>query len=409
VASASSIDGGLRCVLTVGSAYLIQGLVATIGVYQIGQLVQLGTPLETQVGILASGSIPWVLKFVLALLFDLGPSWSMRTRALLLTCLQACTALGVFALAQAWATPNSLLMIAAGWIALNTCVASMDVLVDALALDTLSARRAATATAMGVGFALGAGVLGSLIIAARIGSQGMSAGLSMPAWWIAGLAVLPVVLLWGPERPTKAREQLESRAWRSDDLGRFAWMLLAFVLLLFAANVTQAVGALFVFDRLAWEFPADAAVLTLIAAVTGLIGAFACGPLVAKLGPAWAAMISSVLLGLVWLTFATTEPLWSQRFVILTLSSWEGLLQPALLVGLHALALAIAARTPIPTTAFVLAMGAINLPRVLAPLVAPRILELGWVGLFVACGLLQVVASAGIWPLARRAGSGSRP
>jgi hypothetical protein len=215
-----------------------------------------------------------------------------------------------------------------------------------------------------------------------------------------------VLLLWRPDRPSKAREQPESRAWRAEDLGRCAWMLIAFSILLFAANLTQAVGSQFVLGRLGWEFPTDTATLSLIAAVTMLIGAFACGPLVAKLGPAWAAMICSALLGVVWLIFAGTEPLWSQRLWILTLSSWEGLLQPALLVGLHAIALSIAARTPMPTTAFVLGMGAINLPRVLAPLAAPHVLELGWAGLFVACGLLQIVASASIWPL--RPGSQQR-
>lgn len=393
--------------LVVGGAYLVQGLVATVGTFLIGMLAQLGTPLETQVGLLASGSVPWVLKFVLALVLDLSPSWSLRTRALVLTALQACAAVCVWAIASAWAGgqaggPGSLPAVAAGWISLNACAATMDVFVDALALDTLREHRPATATAMGVGFALGSGVLGSLVIAARIGSEGMSAGLRTPVAWIATLALLPVALLWRPERPTKAREQPESRAWRSDDLARFAWMLPCFVVLLFGANLTQAVGSHFVYGRLGWQFPTDTAILSMIAAVTGLLGAFACGPLVAKLGPAWAAMISSALLGLVWLIFAGTEPLWSQHLVILTLSSWEGVLQPALLVGLHAIALTIAARTPVPTTAFVLAMAAINLPRVLAPLVAPRMLELGWVGLFVACGLLQVIVSAGVWPLGSR-------
>lgn len=407
MASKTSIDGGLRCVLVVASAYLIQGLVATVGAFQIAQLVQVGTPLETQVGLLASGSIPWVLKFLLALLLDLGPSWSLRARAVLLTCLQACAAVCMWALAQAWAGghgggPGSLLAVGSAWIILNTCVATMDVFIDALALDTLRERRTATATAMGVGVALGVGLLGSLLFPARIASQGLSAALSLPMWSIAGLALLPVVLLWKDQRASKAREQPESRAWQGDDLARFAWMLLCFVGLLFAANVTQALGSEFIYERLRWEYPTDTATLSLIGATTMLLGAFACGPLVAKLGPAAAAMICSALLGLLWLTFAGTEPLWSQRIVILTLSSAEGLLQPAMLVGLHALALTIAARTPIPTTAFVLAMAAINLPRVLGPIAAKHVIELGWVGLFAACGLMQLAASAGLWPLRGR-------
>lgn len=404
MATDTASDGGLRCVLVVGAAYLLQGLVAVTGSFQVGQLAALGMPLETQAGLLASGAVPWVLKFVLALLLDLGPSWTLRTRALALTGLQACAAACMWMLANAWAggqagAPGSLPAVATGWIALNACAAITDVIVDALALDTLRKHRAAAATAMGVGFALGVGVLGSLVIAARIGSEGMSAGLRMPAWWMLALALLPVALLWSSQRPTKAREQPESRTWQAVDLRRFAWMLLCFVALLFAANLTQAVGAEFVLGRLGWQFPTDTATLSMIGAATGLLGALACGPLVTRLGPALAAMSSSILLGLVWLAFAASEPLWSERALILMLSSWEGVLQPALLVGLHAIALVIAARTPMPTTAFVLAMAAINLPRVLAPLLGPHALELGWFGLFVACGLVQLLASTALWPL----------
>jgi hypothetical protein len=386
-------------VLVVGSAYLVQGLTAVVGANLIGYLTAIGVPLETQVGLLASGAVPWVFKFVIALLLDLGPSWSMRARGLLLTLLQACAAVCVWTIAREFVdgqAPPSIPSVAAAWIALNACVATQDVLVDALALDALHNRRAATATAMSVGAALGFGVLDAFVIAPRIAERGMAAGLASPAWWIAGLALLPAALLWSSGRPSKARERAESRAWQLADLGRLAWMLALFVALMFAAALTQAVGFAFLVNRLGWQYPTETAILSFVAALCGLVGALACGPLVARLGPPRAAMICSALLGLAWLSFASVEPFWSQRFVVLTLASSEAVLQPALLVALHALALSLAARSPLPTTAFVLGMAALNLPRVLAPLVAPHALQLGWVGLFAACGLAQLLASGGV-------------
>lgn len=394
--------------LVVGAAYLVQGLVGSIGALIISRLAQLGTPLETQAGILASGAVPWVLKFAIALLLDLGPSWPMRARGLILTAVQACAAVCVWGLAQAWVggqagAPASMLAVTAGWIALNVCAASQDVIVDALALDTLGDRRPAAATAMGVGMGLGFGLLGPLVVGGRIVAQGMAAGLSLPAAWIAGLALVPAALLWIPGRPIKARDQARDGAQPRErparDLARLLWIPVVFATLTFASNTTSAIAPEFMFQHLGWDYPSYTKVLLPIAACAGIVGALGWGPVVAKLGPARAAMIASTALGLVWIVFAGAAPQWFDRSVIAILAASESLLYPALLVGLHALALLAAARSPMPTTAFVLAMAALNLPRVLAPLVAPQVLVLGWAGLFAVCGVAQVVAGAGLWPL----------
>jgi hypothetical protein len=391
-------------VIVVSAAYLIQGLIGSMGVLMLGRLAQLGTPLEAQVGVLASGAVPWVLKFAVALLLDLGPSWSTRIRGLALAGLHVCAAACVWALAQAWVgleagSASSVRSIVVGWVALNLCAAAQDVLVDALALDTLGERRAAAATAMGVGMALGFGLLGPLVVGGRIVAEGMAAGLRLPAQWIAGLALVPALLLWRPGRPSKAREQPESREHEAGDLPWLLWILLLFVASTFAANLTQAVSYEFLFQELGWDYPHYATRLLPIGAIASLLGVLAWGPLVARLGPAQAAMIASAALGLGWLGFAGLERWWTLAPLIMVLAAWEGLLQSALLVGLHALALLAAARSPMPTTAFVLAMAALNLPRVLAPLVAPSGLAFGWVALFFACGALQALAAAGLGPL----------
>ncbi|HLT37526.1 MAG TPA: hypothetical protein VK034_14635 [Enhygromyxa sp.] len=402
----------LRGSIVIGAAYLVQGLIAAIGVLLIGRLAQLGTPLATQGGILASGAIPWVLKFVVAVLLDLGPSWPLRIRALVLAAVQLCAAACVWGIAQLFVdgpTPSSLLAVALGWFVLNLCAASQDVIVDALALDTMAERRAAAATAMGVGVALGFNILGAWLVGGRIVAQGMAAGLSWPVWWIAAIALVPVFALWQPGRPSKARERSEQRARSPRELAKLLWIPPLFVALTLAANTTSAVSFEFLFVELGWDYPSYASLLLPIGSIASLLGALACGPLVARLGPARAALIGSALLGLSWLGFAAACSHWSLRPLIMLLAGWEGLLQSAMMVALHALALVAAARTPLPTTAFVLAMASLNLPRVLGPLVAPHAVALGWAGLFAACGLVQLLASAGVVPLRPHSRGGNDP
>jgi hypothetical protein len=401
-----------RGVFVVGAAYLVQGLIAAIGLLLMFRLALAGVSLEAQGGIFASGAIPWVLKFAAAVLLDLGPSWPLRVRALLLTILQAGAAVCVWALAQTFVgaeagVPPSVPAVALGWFTLNLCGAAQDVIVDALALDTLADHRPAAATAMGVGVALGSYVLGLWVVGARIDSVGVTAGLLWPVAWIAVLALLPILLLWQPGRPSKARERPESRTPTAGELVKLLWIPPLFVALTFAGNLTGAITFEFFINRLGWDFPAYFAYVIPVAGLASLIGGFACGPLVARLGPARAAVIGSAMLGFVWLGFALAQPLWSQRATIMLLAGGEGLLQSAMMVALHALALVAAARTPLPTTAFVLAMASLNLPRVLAPLVAPHAIALGWAGLFIACGLAQLLASAGALPLNPRSQSGS--
>ena len=401
-----------RCLAVVASSYLIQGIVAGVGVLMLGRLAQLGTPLETQVGLLASGALPWLLKFALALLLDLGPSWPLRARGLVISALQICMAVCLWGLASAWTggegpAPASIMALAAGWICLNLCAATQDVIVDSLALDTLAGRQAWTGTLMGLGHALGGGVLGSVLIARRIVAEGMPAGLTLPVAWVAGLALLPAALLWIPGRPENAR----ARAPRGGALTpRERATLLAlpalYVLVTFAPDATSAASFEFLFQHLGWDYPSYAGQLMPLAAAAGVLGALVIGPAIVKLGPARAAVVASVALGVVWLGFAGLSAQWSNRALILALASCEGLIQSALIVALHALALVVSARSPAPTTTFVLAMAALNLPRVLAPLAVPSLLELGFVALFVVCGAAQLLAGAGLWPL--RA-SGSSP
>jgi hypothetical protein len=399
-------------VSAIGLAYLVQGVIAAVGAVLVAALAQAGTPIEQQAGLLASGAAPWVLKVLLAVWLDLGRSWSLRLRAIVLAGLQLCAGACLWGLAAAWAersasATDSLSTLTIIWITVNFIAASSDVLVDKLALDTLRGRQSWTAMAMGSGHAIGFGLLGSVLLGATFVEQGMVAGLRLPAWWIAIVGVTCGALLWLPGRPeggasssvpsSSSKPERDQNHW-----GRLLYIAVVFVALLFATNVLSAVSGVFVLVHLEWEMAEYTRLLLPIGTIAGIVGALAMGPLVAKLGPGRASMLAAGALGCIWLGFAASEGLWREPTMLPTFAATEGTLQSALLVGLHAIALIAVARSALPTTAFVLAMAALNLPRVLAPLVAPPMLvELDWVGLFVACGLFQLVAIAPLWPLAK--------
>lgn len=396
----------------VGAAYTVQGLVAGVGVLMIARLAQLQMPLETQVGILASGALPWALKFLGALALDLGPSWPTRIRGLVIGALIFASAGCLHLLAGAWAggeagRPGSLLTVAAIWVSLNLLLALQDVIVDGLALDTLADHRSYAAMAMGTGHTLGFGLLPPVLITPVVIDEGMSAGLSLPVPWLVALALVPVALLWRPGRPQKARDRRadedQDQGPKPAELTKIGLALLAFVILMTAPNLTQAVSAELLFNELDWDYERYSELILPVGAFVGVIGALACGPLVARLGAGRAGLLVALGLGAAWLLFAGVEPLWTHEATILVLAGAEGLLQPALLVALHALALLAAARSPLPTTSFVLAMAALNLPRVFAPLLAPSLAPeagaLPWPGLFTLCGVLMIVGGLALWPL----------
>lgn len=398
----------------IGATYFAQGLVAYLGALMLGVLAQLGTPLDEQVGILASGALPWLLKFVLALLLDLGPSWPTRARSALSLALLGGAAAGLLALARAWApgVPSSLLALALVWLALNLALAMQDVLVDALALDLLAERRALAATSMGLGHALGFGLVGPWWIGGVAIREGIAPALELGGLALGMVALVPLVI-WAPGRPTKASERPRELG-PSQPRPAAAWILtIAFfgvgMLAMLGPNLTSAIAAEFLFGLLHWEFADYAATLLPIGALAGVIAALAGGPLVARLGAARAASLAAGSLGVIWLIFANLSSLWSQPWVIYSLAACEGALQAGLLVGLHALALQIAARSPLAVTSFVVAMAALNLPRVLGPLLAPSLVAQGWVASFAGCGAASLLAALALARVFARIPAGASP
>jgi hypothetical protein len=409
-----------RPAVVIASIYVAQGLVAFVGLVMLVVLAQLGMPLEDQVGLLASGALPWVLKFLFGLILDLRPSWPLKVRSLVLLTLLAAATASTWQVSRSWASSveDSLLALGLAWLALNFAMAVVDTLVDALALDVLPEHRALAATGMSLGHTVGYGLLGALWFypavaahAAELGIEGgLAAGLELVVFALALIGLTPV-LLWAPGRPGMAWERPSARAERTPDDWR--WLLtvpLLAMLTMLAPGITDALGQEFVINVAGWDQADFMARVVPIGVIAGLIGALSAGPLVARFGPVWTSAGAALLLGVSTLIFAGLSAHWTDLWPNLVMAVPEGFLQPALLVGLHALALLAAARSPLPVTGFVLMMAALNLPRVIGALLGPKVLELGWVGMFTVCGAVLILAAVALPPLLGRAnGSGDLP
>lgn len=396
-----------RPAATIGATYLVQGLVASVGAMMLGMLAQLGTPLEQQVGLLASGALPWAIKFAFALLIDMRPAISLRVRAGASVLLLAGASAGVAMLARAWAPgrPEDLVLVAWVWLGINFVLALLDALTDALALERLAERRALAATCMGLGHALGFGVIGPWGLVELVLREGLAAGLERSAI-VIGVVVLVPLVTWVAEPPAAQPERVAASTPMPPPGASLAVLVLCIVAML-GPNLTSAVSSEFLFVELHWDFATYAASLLPLAALAGLLGSLLAGLEVARFGPAKAAGLMAALLGLAWLSFAAMSEHWSAATTIRALAIGEGVLQAALLVCLHALALQHAGPS-FAVTRFVTMMAALNLPRVLGPMLAPTLVEQGWVAVFAGCGAASLAAAVGL-ALLGRVGTGATP
>ncbi|MCA9696120.1 MAG: hypothetical protein KC431_01260, partial [Myxococcales bacterium] len=228
--------------------YAAQGVIAGLGALMVAVLAQRGVPLESQVGVLAGGAVPWALKFVVALLLDMTPSWRLRRRGAALGATLVLTAACLQIMAMAWSggeagLPRSLVTVAGGWVALNLVLATQDVIVDGLALDALGEHRALAGTLMGLGHALGFGLITPLLLTPRLLEDGAAAALALPIPWLAVLVPIVVALCWMPGTPAGARVQTKTAGDHRYGPLLLLAVLLAFVLVMLGPNLTQAVSA----------------------------------------------------------------------------------------------------------------------------------------------------------------------
>jgi MFS family permease len=370
------------------SLYLVQGIVAGVGLVLVQIVEARGGSLEAQAGLLAWGGLPWVLKIVWGLTLDRWlPAGRREQRAFLIA-----AQLGVAA-GMAWLagrTDSGSLSLA--WFVLNLLASLQDVGADAFAIDAVETRRRGLANALMAGArAFGAGFLGTMMIARMIGTRGPESALGLLAIACA-VAALPLLFTASPERPTQAPIDWGelSRSWME---GPFvAGLGLGFFVLL-ADAATGAVAWEFLSTAGGWTAQDALETLSPWAAGFELFGFGMAAVVVDRVGPRLIIVVASAALGVAWVGFGAASGVWSVHAAVLTLAALESVMRAMLIAGVYAW-LMNATAPRLRATQFVLFMAMINLARVVGPLVAPALVaSLGFGGLYVAAGALQLIVA----------------
>lgn len=375
-----------------GGLYLVQGIVwGFAGLLLLPRLAAAGVSLEQQAGILALAGVPWVLKLAWGPVLD--TRWGKRTgagRIAAISTIAVALALGAIAMLDPPAAHVRGLAIA--WLVLNVALSLQDVATDALALDLIEAKaRGLAVSAMLGGQHLGAEALAGAWVGAIVATRGLVAGV-----WVLVAVALVIAFVVGRATPgppvtrTIGLRDAARRLLHSPRGGR----VFAFAALVFAADVLTSATSGQWFVALGWS-PEDAVNRVVTILLVGNLVGFACAAaLVDRIGHARVLRAASAALGVVWIGFAATQPLWHdvayvQAFVLVQtfITAW-------LYVATHALLMD--STTPeIRATQFAILTACLNLPRVWAPpLAAWTVATLGFTGTFAACGAWQIGIAA---------------
>jgi len=379
-----------------GGLYTIQGVVFgfTSGVL-IPVLAQRGVSLETQTGVLALASLPWVLKLPIALVLDRLRPGAAKVAGVSMLLLGLMLAwLG--GLGDDLPTFSGL---GVAWLGINVLVAAQDISADVLAIDTvLPAGRGRANGVMWAGLNVGQTLLGTLVLGAVYTRVGLGAALFV----LAAFVVLGGVWSLRTSLPTVLSASREGLAevLRAPS----TWMLggLASVFLVADVGTSALSGALWI-QRLAWPMERITTTLPLVFLFAAVLGYGTAALVVDRIGHARAAALGSVALGASWAVFAALEPGWSSVPLMYGFVIVQAVPTALLYVGLYAW-LMDRVLPRFRATHYAVFMSLLNLPRVWVPTLAPDALQaLGWPSLFAAAGAVQVALGGVAWMVGRTA------
>lgn len=375
-----------------GALYAIQGVVfGFTGTLLIPTLAQHGVSLEGQTTVLALAGAPWVFKLPIAAALDRLRPGAARIAGISMLGLAA-VLLGLAALGEGIVTFAGL---GVAWLGINVLLAAQDVCADALAIDAVPADRRGRANGVmwaghHVGSTLVAGIgLGAVLTRGGMGlALGVLAGLvGVGGLWAARSSVAVAV-----KRDTGGLVQvLRSPA---------TWLLGGFASVFLLADITTgALSGAFLIERLQWPMERITTTLPLVVLGGQVLGYASAAFVVDRIGHARSAAAGSVALGVLWAVFGLLESAWSSvgfhyAFIVVQLIATA-----LLYVGLYAW-LMDRVNPSFRATHYAVLMSLLNLPRAWAPALAPDALEaLGWPGVFVAAGALQIALGGVAWLL----------
>lgn len=395
--------GTTRALGVLGTMYVAQGIVWGFASFVLlPTLAARGVSIEGQTGIVALAGVPWVLKLAWGPVIDafggVGRGRARRFASVGLLGMGA-SLLGMATLDDPGASVDRVAIL---WLLLNVALSLQDVATDAMALDGIAAERRGLANGVMLGgHHIGLEGVGGLVLGAVVASQGMSVALAAQGALALGLSLVPAAMPGPPherhERASSARGSLVSALVSMAAERKLGIAVLA-AIVLFADVLTGALSSEFWVNRLGWSALEVSERLPPVLLGANLVGFFGAAALADRIGHRRTAAGGTIALGLAWVAFAALQPAWGDEHVILAFVVVQALATAPLYVGLHAL-LMDATIPSVRATHFAVLTTLLNLPRAVAPTLAPALLSaLGWGGLFVACGAFQVALA---WPIAR--------
>lgn len=391
-----------------GTLYTAQGLVAGFaGFVLIPSLAAAEVSLEAQTGLLALAGLPWVLKIFWGPVLDrFGARDQGRARFIVsgaMLGVAGTLAWMASGLSQGETLAGAVGRIQLQWFVLSALLSLQDVATDALALDRVDpADRGLANGVMLGGHHVGTEGIGGLALGATVVAIGMASGLWAMAALFGAFAVAPMLLPHDDRTAPKSTGDLATalRAMIETPDARAA---AALALVIMVGDVlTSAVSGHFWVQRLDWSVERVSSELPPLLLVANLAGYAIAAMAVDRLGHTKATAAGAVALGALWIGFGAAESAWTDETFLRGFVVAQGLATALMYVGVHAL-LMDAAVQRVRATHFTLLMALLNLPRAVAPNVAVDLLEaLDFAGLFVACGVAQVLVGLAASRLTRQ-------
>lgn len=395
----------IATVAVLGALYLAQGVVAGFaGFVLIPRMAAAGVSVEAQAGLLAIAGLPWVLKVGWGPVLDRLGARRGRRPALVVSGAMLGVAVVLWWLGHAVgdgsAADVDVGRVQTLWLGLSVLLSLQDVATDALALDRVASADRGLANSVMLGSShvgnegVGGMALGAAVVASGLGSA------------FVGMALLFVVLAAAPmllPEPDAASTDATARVpWRTAVRAMVATR--SAVLAVFLAAVvmvgdvaTSAVSGAFWVQRLGWSPQRVVDELPPLLLVASVVGYFVAAVVVDRLGALRATAAGAVALGLLWIGFGLAEGAWTSATFLRGFVLLQSLATAVMFVGVYA-ALMNATVPTLRATHFAVLMALLNLPRVVVPNAAAAVLgSIGFAGLFVACGVLQL----GVGALAR--------
>ncbi len=395
--------------------YVAQGIpygfvTVTLAAYLAG----FGASTDEVGGLVALATLPWAFKWVWGPLIDRYSRSAMGRRRPWILTAQALMVVGACALIAIPELRDDQTLLGVIVLAINVCASLQDVSVDAMAVDLLPERERGVANGMMYGGSYVGVILGGAMLSTVVGRHGLRSALIVQVLMLAAIMLVPLLLrersgdrvfslgrrpLGDDERGGGSTRELLANLWRafarrSPAVG----VLLALAMEIGFMTITT-VATVLLMQKLGWSQEEYGQMIGGFPLVFGLAGSVGGGWIADRIGHRRTVAISTILLGITWLAFAASESSWTSRSFVVTIWCAGELAFGILSASLFALFMDLS-WPRVAATQFTAFMALLNLSRTIgSKLAGPAQEALGFVGTYVACGVLQIAVVVLLLPI----------